>query len=71
MARNEEIFDLLLTRSDTQKIELDLKTTDGHTPLYFALISSPLYNRNSFAARLLAKGAEPNPVSITLMYGSS
>lgn len=62
LARNEEIFDLLLTRSDTQHVKLNLTTSEGHTPLWFALICSRLYNRNSFAARLLEKGAEPNPI---------
>lgn len=63
MARNEEVFSLLLTRSSSQPINLDIPTKEGHTPLWYALISSSLYNSNSFAARLVEKKATPNPVS--------
>lgn len=60
MARNEELFNLLLSRND---IDLDARTKDGHVPLYYALIStSKLIDPNSLAARLVVKGAEPNPV---------
>lgn len=62
MARNEEVFSLLLARSSTQPINLDLPTKEGHTPLWYALISSCLYNSNSFAARLVEKKATPNPI---------
>lgn len=67
MARNEDIFDLLLSRTTLQNINLNLYTNEGHTPLWYALISSRLCNPNSFAARLVEMGAVPNPVSITLL----
>uniref|UniRef100_A0A1B6G1J7 FYVE-type domain-containing protein n=2 Tax=Cuerna arida TaxID=1464854 RepID=A0A1B6G1J7_9HEMI len=65
MAQNEELFSLLLSRSSTQLIDMNLRTLDGHTPLWFALIrttGSELYSCNSFAARLVEKGAIPNPI---------
>lgn len=63
MARNEELFNLLINRDD---IDLDVRTLDGHTALYYALISTAnLISTNSFAARLVEKGALPNPVILT------
>ncbi|XP_065201380.1 rabankyrin-5 [Planococcus citri] len=60
MARNEELFSLLLSHD---KVDLNARTLEGHTPLYFALISTrKLVNTNSFAARLVEKGAQPNPI---------
>lgn len=67
MARNEELFALLLARAAVQPVDLNLRTIEGHTPLWFALIrttASQLYNCNSFAARLVEKGAIANPVRI-------
>ncbi len=66
MARSEELFDLLLTR---ENVDLNVRTLDGHTPLYFALISTRnLINTNSLAARLVEKGAQPNPVIFEKIY---
>ncbi|XP_054279848.1 rabankyrin-5-like [Macrosteles quadrilineatus] len=64
MAHNEELFSLLLLRASTQPVDLNLRTADGHTPLWFALIrtTNHFYNCNSFAARLVEKGAIPNPI---------
>lgn len=60
MARNEELFNLLLLR---ENVDLNARTLEEHTPLYFALISTrKLINTNSFAARLVEKGADANPV---------
>lgn len=60
MARNEELFNLLLSHDE---VDLNARTLEGHTPLYFALISTrKLVNTNSFAARLVEKGAQSNPV---------
>lgn len=54
---NEALFDPLI---DTPDINLDIVTAEGHTALSFAL------NRDnhlkSYAAKLLSKGAVPNPV---------
>ncbi|XP_039298509.1 rabankyrin-5 [Nilaparvata lugens] len=58
MARNEDIFSLLLTKS----VNLNVQTHEGHAPLWYALIASSRYNSNSFAARLIEKGAVPNPI---------
>lgn len=63
MARNENIFNLLLTYSGEQVVDLNCRTLEGHTPLYFALIStSDPINSDSFAARLVENGADPNPI---------
>ncbi|XKL64859.1 hypothetical protein PGB90_004945 [Kerria lacca] len=60
MARNEELFNLLLLR---ENVDLNARTLEEHTPLYFALISTrKLINTNSFAARLVEKGADANPI---------
>lgn len=60
MARNEILFDLLLS---CENIDLNARTQDGHTPLYYAVITSHnLSNANSLAARLVEKGAQSNPV---------
>lgn len=64
MTRNEEIFALLLKRSETQMVNLDVQTVEGHSPMWYALFASrKLINSNSFAARLFEKGANANPVS--------
>ncbi|PSN52924.1 hypothetical protein C0J52_03016 [Blattella germanica] len=61
MARNEAVFSLLLGRT-SQPIDLNLRTQDGHTALWFALITSSEYGEESFAALLIKKGASPNPI---------
>lgn len=58
MARNEPMFSLLL-ESDA---DLNLRTEEGHTPLWFALLVGPPYDDKSFAARLISAGASPNPI---------
>ncbi|CAH0394295.1 unnamed protein product [Bemisia tabaci] len=63
MTRNEEIFALLLKRSETQMVNLDVQTVEGHSPMWYALFASrKLINSNSFAARLFEKGANANPI---------
>lgn len=54
--RNEMMFNLLL---DAKDIDLDRVTEEDDTPLCFAMKTDPF--DESFASRLLAKGATPNP----------
>ncbi|KAJ9588899.1 hypothetical protein L9F63_017777 [Diploptera punctata] len=63
MAKNEPVLSLLLSRT-AQPVDLNLRTQLGHTTLWFALLTSLDYGEESFAARLIKKGASPNPVSI-------
>lgn len=55
--RNEALLDLLL---DSQSIDVDLRTKAGDTALCMALLlAEPSFE--SGAAKLLARGATPNP----------
>ena len=63
MARNETVFSLLLNRT-SQPVDLNIRTLEGHTALWFALLTSLEYEEGSFATRLLKKGASPSPVSV-------
>jgi len=63
MARNETVFSLLLNRT-SQPVDLNIRTLEGHTALWFALLTSLEYKEGSFAMRLLKKGASPSPVSV-------
>lgn len=61
MSHNELIFSLLL--EGEQKPDLNLRTEEGHTPLWYALLEGTSYTEKSFAFRLISAGASPNPVS--------
>ncbi|XP_069684015.1 rabankyrin-5 [Periplaneta americana] len=61
MAQNESVFSLLLSRT-SQPVDLNLRTEEGHTALWFALLTSLEYGEESFAAQLIKKGASPNPI---------
>ncbi|KAJ9594560.1 hypothetical protein L9F63_027455, partial [Diploptera punctata] len=61
MAKNEPVLSLLLSRT-AQPVDLNLRTQLGHTTLWFALLTSLDYGEESFAARLIKKGASPNPI---------
>lgn len=64
LVHNNDILTLLLEHSQSGKIDLNAQTNDDHTPLYYALINTlKLDNDDSFANRLVAAGANPNPVS--------
>jgi hypothetical protein len=63
MARNETVFSLLLNCT-SQPVDLNIRTLEGHTALWFALLTSLEYEEGSFATRLLKKGASPSPVSV-------
>lgn len=64
LVHNNDILTLLLEHSQSGKIDLNAQTIDDHTPLYYALINTlKLDNEDSFANRLVAAGANPNPVS--------
>jgi hypothetical protein len=65
MACNEVVFSLLLSRT-SQPVDLNIRTQEGHTVLWFALLTSPEYGEESFATQLLKKGASPNPVSVII-----
>ncbi|XP_076244386.1 rabankyrin-5 isoform X2 [Calliopsis andreniformis] len=54
---NEPLFDILL---ECQSIDLDKSTNDDDTPLCIAMRRDPF--SQSFAEKLLAKGATPNPI---------
>lgn len=65
LVHNNYILTLLLEFAQSGKIDLNAQTVDDHTPLYYALINtSKLDNDDSFANRLVAAGANPNPVSL-------
>lgn len=66
LVHNNDIFTLLLEYAGPKKIDLNAQTIDDHTPLYYALINTlKLDTNDSFANRLVAAGANPNPVSQT------
>jgi len=67
MARNETVFSLLLNRT-SQPVDLNIRTLEGHTSLWFALLTSLEYEEGSFATQLLKKGASPSPVSVDCFY---
>lgn len=57
LERNESLFDILL---ECQNIHLDKTTNENDTPLCIAMKIDPF--SESFAMKLLSKGATPNPV---------
>lgn len=60
MARNVKLFNLLVSRSN---VDLNVRNSEGHTPLYFALISARnLSDADSLATQLVENGAHANPV---------
>lgn len=62
MARNVKLFNLLVSGSN---VDLNVRTLEGHTPLYFALISARnLTDADSLATQLVENGAQANPVTI-------
>ncbi|KDR22440.1 Ankyrin repeat and FYVE domain-containing protein 1, partial [Zootermopsis nevadensis] len=61
MACNDVVFSLLLSRT-SQPVDLNIRTHEGHTALWFAFLTSPEYGEESFASQLLKKGASPNPI---------
>lgn len=65
LVHNNDILTLLLDEhARSSKIDLNAQTADDHTPLYYALINTlKLDTDDSFANRLVAAGANPNPVS--------
>jgi len=63
MARNEAVFTLLLSRT-SQPVDLNSRTEEGHTALWFSLLTSLHYGEESFASQLIKKGASTNPVSV-------
>nr|CAI5848966.1 unnamed protein product [Callosobruchus analis] len=61
-ADNRSIFDILIKQD---YINVNQRTEDEHTPLYYALLKYEAGDddvHDSYAARLLATGAHPNPV---------
>ncbi|XP_012273711.1 rabankyrin-5 [Orussus abietinus] len=54
---NESLFDMLL---DVENIDLEITTIHNDTPLAFALTIEPF--DESYAKKLLKKGANPNPI---------
>ncbi|CAD6231483.1 GSCOCG00001432001-RA-CDS [Cotesia congregata] len=66
-SNHEPLFSLLL---DSKTIDLDLTTSEGHSPLSFALRSEPCLK--TFAEKLLSRGAKPNltynPSKNTLLH---
>ena len=61
MARNALVVSLLLERARSHSVDLNAKTNEGHTALYYALIGTTDYGPSSFAAMLVEAGAQPNP----------
>ena len=57
----EEIFKVLIEH-DNLRLELQDKT--GFPPLWHALASSTDFSDNSYASRLIKKGASPDAVSV-------
>lgn len=63
LVHNNDILTMLLEYAQSGKIHLNARTTDEHTPLYYALINTlKLDNDDSLANRLVTAGADPNPV---------
>lgn len=60
MANNRPVFELLLYH---QKIDVNLKTSEENTPLYYALLKyeSGDDSADNYALTLIEKGAETNP----------
>ena len=59
-SKNDAVFSILLEHSD---IDLELQNSAGDTPLWLALASVPrdgTYSGDSYAAKLVAKGASAN-----------
>ena len=59
-SKNDALFSILLEHSD---IDLELQNSAGDTPLWLALASIPrdgTYSGDSYAAKLVAKGASAN-----------
>lgn len=61
MADNKPIFDLLLQQPN---IDVNIKTTEEHTPLYYALLKyeSGDDSEDSYVENLIKKGAYTSPV---------
>lgn len=61
MADNKPIFDLLLAQP---RIDINLKTIEEHTALYFALLKyeSGDTSEDAYVHRLLEKGAQTSPI---------
>lgn len=60
MAKNSELFDLLLRE---ESIEVNAKTAEGYPPLWYALHQAQPTSEDSFARKLVNKGAKPDLVS--------
>nr|CAD7590659.1 unnamed protein product [Timema genevievae] len=60
MAQNKYMFTLLLDLTNNP-VDINIRTHDGHTALWYALHLTDTYEESSFAAQLIKKGAIPNP----------
>nr|CAD7443823.1 unnamed protein product [Timema bartmani] len=60
MAQNKYMFTLLLNLTNNP-VDINIRTHDGHTALWYALHLTDTYEESSFAAQLIKKGAIPNP----------
>nr|CAD7198174.1 unnamed protein product [Timema douglasi] len=60
MAQNKYMFKLLLNLTNNP-VDINIRTHDGHTALWYALHLTDTYDESSFAAQLIKKGAIPNP----------
>ncbi|XP_025829118.1 rabankyrin-5, partial [Agrilus planipennis] len=61
MSNNDPVFSLLL---EQPLVDINLKSNDEHTPLYYALVKYQSGDRSpeSYASRLIKKGAKTNPI---------
>ena len=61
---NDEVFELLLSAG----VQLELKTSAGFPPLWYALKQeSRNLTKSGFAASLIVKGASPNTVRLIFL----
>lgn len=58
-SRNSSVFSLLLECTD---IDLNVRNDQGHSALYYALLGGGPFSADSYAARLVARGATANTV---------
>lgn len=61
MTKNMKIFNILL---DEESTDVNAKTTEGFPPLWYALYQTNQFDSESFAKKLLLKGAKADIVRI-------
>ena len=60
MAKNVDMFDILVNE---ESIDVNSKTLEGYPPLWYALHQGNQFGSDSFAKKLINKGAKADIVS--------